>query len=61
MKEWKMQNIENDRKCAPWKMIEKSHPENERMENTHPENDRKITPLKMTEKVHPENERMENA
>jgi len=53
--------MENDRKCTLWKMIEKSHPENDRMENAHPENDRKITPRKMTENAHPENERMENA
>ena len=56
MKEWKMYNMENERKCAPRKMIEKSHLENGRMENAHLENDRKITPRKMTEK----NERMEN-
>ena len=51
----------NDRKCTPQKMIEKSHLENDRMENAHPENDRKITPRKMTEKACPKNERMENA
>ena len=61
MKEWKMHNMENDRKCTPRKMIEKSHPENGRMENAHPDNDRKITSRKMRENAHPENERMENA
>ena len=29
--------MENDRTCVQWKMIEKSHPENDRMENAHPE------------------------
>ena len=48
-----MHDMENDRKCTPWKMIEKSHPQNGRMENAHPENDRKITPQKMTENAHP--------
>ena len=38
--------MENDRKCTPWKMTEKSQPENDRMENAHPENGRKITPGK---------------
>ena len=33
MKEWKMHDMENDRKCTPWKMTEKARPENERMEN----------------------------
>ena len=56
-----MHDMENDRKCTPRKMIEKSHPENGRMENAHLENDRKIKPQKMTEKACPENERMENA
>ena len=61
MMEWKMHDMENDRKCAPRKMIEKSHTENDRMENAHPENDRKITHRNLTEKAHPEVERMENA
>ena len=43
-KEWKMHDMENDRKCIPRKMIEKSHPENDRMEIAHLENDKKITP-----------------
>ena len=42
MKERKMHDMENDRKCTSRKMIEKSHPENDRMENAHMENDRKI-------------------
>ena len=49
MKEWKMYNIENDRKWAPQKMIEKSHPENERIENARHEKGRKCKHLKMTE------------
>ena len=49
MKEWKMHDMENDRKCTPWKMIEKSHPENGRMENAHPENDRIYHHWKMIE------------
>ena len=53
--------MENDRKFTPQKMIEKSHPENGRMEIAHPDNDRKITPRKMTENSHSENDRMENA
>ena len=54
--------MEKDRKCSSRKIIELSHPENDRMENAHPENDRKITYRKMTETVHmPENEIMENA
>ena len=61
MKEWNLHDMENDRKCTPWKMIEKSQLENDRMENAQPENDRKIPPRKMTEKARPENERMENA
>ena len=40
--------MENDRKCTPQKIIEKSHLENNRMENAYPENDRKITYWKMT-------------
>ena len=28
-----MHNMENDRKCTPWKMTENSQPENDRMEN----------------------------
>ena len=56
MKEWKIHDMENDRKYAPWKMIEKSHPKNDRVEN-----DRKITHWKMTEKAHAQNEKMGNA
>ena len=56
-----MHDMENDRKCTPRKMIEKSHLENDRTENAHLENDRKIPTRKMTEKACPENERMENA
>ena len=56
-----MHNMENDRKCTPRKMIEKSHSENGRMENAHPDNDRQITSRKMTENAHPENDRIENA
>ena len=41
-----MHDMENDRKCTPRKMIDKLHPENNRMENAHPENDRKIAPRK---------------
>ena len=44
MKELKMHNMKNDRKCTPQKMTEKSQLENERMVNTHPEKGRKITP-----------------
>ena len=61
MKEWKMHDMEHEKKCTPWEMIEKSHLENDRMEKAHPDNDRKITHLKMTETAHPENERIENA
>ena len=61
MTEWKMHNMENDRKCTPRKMTEKSQPENDRMENAHLENGRKFTYWKMTEKAHLENVRMENA
>ena len=56
-----MHTPENDRINHPWKMIEKSHPENDKMENAHPENDRIYTHWKMIEKSHPENDRMENA
>ena len=56
-----MHDMENDRKSISWKMIEKSHLENDRMENAYPENDRKITHWKMTDTSHLENERMENA
>ena len=58
---WKMHDMEHERKCTSWDMIEKSHLETDRMENEHPDNDRKITHLKMTETAHPENERIENA
>ena len=51
----------NDRICTPWTMTEKTHPENDRMENAHLENDRKITHRKKIEIAHLENERMENA
>ena len=52
--EWKLHNLEKDRKCTPWKITEKSCLENYRMENahlgtekiSHPENDRKSTPVK---------------
>ena len=53
--------MENDGKCATWKMIEKPHPENERIKTAHPENDRKITPWKMTEMSDLEHARMEIA
>ena len=43
MKEWKMHDMENDRKCTPRKMIEKSHLENGRMENAHLEKDKNHT------------------
>ena len=56
-----MHNIENDRKCAPRKMIENSHPEKDKRENAQMENDRKITHWKKIELAHLENERMENA
>ena len=46
MKEWKMHDMENDRKCTPRKMTEKSQPENDRMENAQPENCRIITSRK---------------
>ena len=46
MKEWKMHDMEKGRKCTPWKMTEKSQPENDRMENAHPEYGGKITPGK---------------
>ena len=36
MKEWKMQNMENYRKCTPRKMTEKSQLENDRMKNAYP-------------------------
>ena len=49
-----MHDMENERKCTPWKLIETAHPENDRMENTHPENKRKTTQQKMTETAHPE-------
>ena len=57
--------LENDRKCTGWKMTEKAHMENDRMENAQPgkwrkshipENERKqiqCTPWKMLEKTHP--------
>ena len=38
MKEWKMYDMENEKKCTLQKMIEKSHPENDRMENAQLEN-----------------------
>ena len=44
MKEWKMHDIENDRKITPWKKTIKSHLKNDRMENAHPENYRNVTP-----------------
>ena len=46
MKEWKMHDMENDRKCTPQKMSEKSEPENDRMKKAHLENGTKITPGK---------------
>ena len=46
MKEWKTHFTENDQKCTPRKMTEKSQLENDRKENTHQENGRKITPGK---------------
>ena len=33
MTEWKMHNMENNRKLTPWRLLEKVHPENGRMEN----------------------------
>ena len=50
MKEWKMQDMVNDRKCTPRKMIEKTQRENDRMENAHLEKGRKITPGKWQKK-----------
>ena len=29
MREWKMHDMEKGRKCTPWKMTEKSKPEND--------------------------------
>ena len=60
MKEWKIHDMENDRKCTPQRMTEKSQWENDRMGNVHLENCRIITPRKMKEKAHLENEGIEN-
>ena len=38
--------MENERKFTPQKTTEKSQPENDSMENSHPKNGRKIKPGK---------------
>ena len=65
MPEWKMHNLENDRKVTPWKMIENiGNAHSGKCQKNHTlENDRKITTgkcqngkcttWKMTEKSHP--------
>ena len=48
MPEWKIHNLENDRKFTPWKMTENLHMYSQ-------QNVRIITPCKMLEKAQVEN------
>ena len=61
MHDMKMHDMENDRIYHPWKMVEKTHPENAQHENAQQENDRIYHPWKMVENTHPENAQHENA